>query len=1676
MRLRAVPTVGALFLFAFTGVAVAQPDPITAPEESGRAQEVPHAVVAPAAAAPAAPSAGSDDKPTPQLTIVETGRWTVELAAQPNLSRPSAIDDRDARIAAVRRTLIRTANRSQAAVVAALEAAGAPFEAFWLRNQVVFSGDAELAEQVRGIPGVVAVRPERIYPLVQPVETAAAVAAAAGDPEWGVDKIGADEAWAFGVTGGGIVVGNVDTGVEFTHPALVNQYRGNNGDGSFTHDYNWWDPTGICGDEPCDNAGHGTHTMGTMVGGDGPGPFAPDIGVAPNARWIAAKGCEDFGCSESALLSAGEFILAPTDLTGANPRPDQAPHVVNNSWGGGPGDTFYQDIVNAWRAAGIVPVFSSGNPGPDCGAGGSPGDFNESFSVGATDIDDVIADFSGRGPSVFGKINPDVTAPGVDVVSSVPGDGYESFSGTSMAAPHVAGTIALMLSSAPDLIGQIDETLDILRTTAVDIVDQSCGGDADGDPNNVYGEGRINAEAAVLVSATGGTLTGTVTDVDSGDPIQGAEITAVSDTFTSTGITDSTGTFTMLVPEGTYTVMANAFGYETAAVPGVVIVQDETTTVDFALEALPRFTVSGVVTAAENGRPLANVTVRAVGTPVEPAVTNRRGHYSLVLPVGTYTLEASQGGCLEVGTAEVEVTEDVVVDFALGRKLDHFGHGCKPIPFNWGNAPDQTALFGDDVYGRLLLPEAVSFYGVEYEELFIGSNGHVGYLDPFFSSPLNTAIPDPETPNAAVYGLWQDLVVDGPATVNYGFKRSGGVWSATIEYRDVYPYAGTGAADFQIKVFDNDATEIHWGDGVDDDLDGGARATIGIENAEGDDALQYGFREPVASSGTAIRFEVMADATITGVVTNANDGLPVEGASVVASPGGQNDVTDADGRFTLKVISGSYEVTASAENYVTATESVTVETGETAEVNFSLAAAQMEVSPASIEATVDPGETATTPLTVANTGTATLNWEIKERDISATPPDLPPAPTANGRPIVRPLEWEPFALPDGAKATQVPGPTFEGPLDEIIDDPDDDAIDSPEITSVLGGSDSVEMSLQLDFAEPPGELGGYVFLDVDQDPTTGLPADALFGLPTQDVGMEVFADVFEALDGTVLLVDALSFELIAEVPAEVDGSSVRFDVPLELLGDDDGALNVAMALGNFFEPTDWAPDVGHGTIEPFRDAPWMAVDPVAGSAEPGESDEVTVTLGGEGVAPGTYEGELVVLGNDPRTPQVRIPVTLVVTLPENFGSLSGTVTDSLSGEPVAGATLNLGSDPPSSATSADDGSYLLFGPEGTYDLEVSADGYLTGTVDATIAAGVETTLDVVLDPAVPVAVLEGGPIEFTLAPGETDAADATLSNAGFVDLEFEVAEIERAVEVGAQPSRRPRGVTSRVAPAGHRSAAVEPAQVGGPILLFEDALPWDVDSLHQVLEANGIIFDVAGSDEFESIDLAAYQAVIVANDQPQDFYDAYNANVSRLEEYASTGGFVWVEAASLGFNGGAFGDGVLPGGGTIVEEVFEFENDVADPAHPTMVDVPNPFTGDAASHSAFEDLPADAHVITTGADSGLPTMVEFPVGAGRVLATGQTLEYAFEFGEDGGIVLENTVPYVASFLPFTDVPWLSVEPTAGVVGVGDAVPLTVTADATSLDPGTYGAAVAVLSNDPAHSRLLLDVTLEVTPG
>ena len=840
-----------------------------------------------------------DGKLLQQLEVTETARFIVEFRARPDLGKASSIEDFTARGQAVVDALQRTAKTSQAAALRAVTAAGGTAEAFWFRNVIVVEGDAALVETLSRLPGVKEIRPERIYPLVRPVERGVAVAVGAGDPEWGVAKIGADQAWQVGVLGGGVVVANVDTGVDYTHPALSVQYRGNNGDGTFSHDYNWWDPSGACGGVPCDNVEHGTHTMGTMVGGDGPGPFTPDIGVAPGARWIAAKGCEDFGCSEQSLLSSGQWILAPTDLNGENADPSMRPDIVNNSWGGGPGDAFYLETVQNWRAAGIIPVFSSGNPGPFCGEGGSPGDYLESFSVGATDIDDVIADFSGRGPSAFGKVNPDVTAPGVDVTSSVPGGGYAVFSGTSMAAPHVAGTLALMLSAAPNLIGDVDGATGSLAASAVDIIDLSCGGADSGDPNNVYGDGRIDALAAVQLVATGGTLTGTVTKAGATTAIGGAKISANNGERLFSSFTAPDGTFKLFLGGGEYVVTASSFGYETAVASGVLIEKDQTTVQNFALTALPTFKLTGFVRRAENKRAVPNATVAALGVPVAPVKTDRAGRYSLTMPLGTYTVEASQGGCLSRDTHTVELFSNQKQDFRVVQNIDDFGHGCAPIPFDWVDATKPTTVYGDDQTGRLPLPFPFRYYDQTYTDLFIASNGYLAFEDQFlgFSDFFNTAIPNRAEPNAAIYAAWQDLWVVGDARVEYDVVKEKKKDVLVVEYSNVPVIGSDAGANFEIKLRKDGSIDLVYGSGM-ENLLSGRNATAGIENSGGTDGLQLAFQEKVLLSNTAWRFSVVPTGHVAGVVTNANDGEGVAGATVTAEPGGRNTTT-AEDRFAL---------------------------------------------------------------------------------------------------------------------------------------------------------------------------------------------------------------------------------------------------------------------------------------------------------------------------------------------------------------------------------------------------------------------------------------------------------------------------------------------------------------------------------------------------------------------------------------------------------------------------------------------------------------------------------------------------------------------------------------------------------------------------------------------------------
>ena len=446
--------------------------------------------------------------------------YLLVLDEQAALDGVAVMEARDVRLRTIYDRLRATALHSQGPVRAELEAAGVPYRPFYIVNMLLVRGDRTLLTRLAGRPDVAYIvgnpRVRQALPVIRATESSAMPL---GSVPWGVQKVRAVEVWSLGYTGTGIVVAGADTGYWWSHPALIRQYRGYNGV-TATHDYHWHDAvhTGggtLCPEDspvPCDGfpSSHGTHTMGTMVGDDGAGQ---QVGVAPGARWIGCRNMDGNGYGTPARYAeCFEFFLAPYPIGGdpfTDGVPSLAPHVVNHSWSCTPAEgcsgaeitQTLQPAVEALRAAGIVVVASAGNAGAGgCSTVSEPiAIYEAAFTVGATDVADAIAGFSSRGPVTIdgsGRLKPDLSAPGVGITSSVQ-YGYASLSGTSMAGPHVAGTVALLWSAAPAYMGQVAATEHLIERSARLRLDTTCGGAPGGVPNNVYGWGVVDALAAV---------------------------------------------------------------------------------------------------------------------------------------------------------------------------------------------------------------------------------------------------------------------------------------------------------------------------------------------------------------------------------------------------------------------------------------------------------------------------------------------------------------------------------------------------------------------------------------------------------------------------------------------------------------------------------------------------------------------------------------------------------------------------------------------------------------------------------------------------------------------------------------------------------------------------------------------------------------------------------------------------------------------------------------------------------------------------------------------------------------------------------------------------------------------------------------------------------------------------
>ena len=626
-------------------------------------------VVAMLSALPTQADVGAADPPGDQVQLAKIDR---ELG--PDLKRATADGDRveavviladdpgtpsESPARRVATNLRSSARSSQSPVVDAIRDSGDQvLNTFWINNMILARLQPETLRELTAFDRVERIIPNFSVSTTSSPSPAAPTQQAEGESTWGIEKIGADDIHSeLGVTGTGVRVAVLDTGVDASHPDIAGKLATDDpADPAYPGGWMEFSETGEpIPSAPYDSEAHGTHVSGTVVGGNASGT---QIGVAPGAALMAGLVLPAGTGSFAQVVAGMQWALAPFDAEG---NPAGAPaDVVNMSLGAeGHFSEFIEPTRNMYLA-GIFPAFSIGNNcAPD--SSNTPGNVYEAFSVGATDSDDNVAPFScgevvhksdwvdppAEWPDTF--VAPDVSAPGVDVISALPGGSYGPNSGTSMATPHVAGTVALMLEAEPDI--SVDEAADALAGTSV--WDDRHGAER---PNARFGWGRIDAYAAVTEAALDSGVTGTVTDAGSGQPLAGAVVTRL-DTGRTTR-TDEAGRFEMRMPAGTYGLEVSQFGYEVRTVDGIVVAADGFTQVDAALTLLPRGVIRGKVTYGPTGSTVPGATVEVLDVPVElSATTTRDGTFTIRdVPEGDYQVAASAPGLPHSESADVRVS------------------------------------------------------------------------------------------------------------------------------------------------------------------------------------------------------------------------------------------------------------------------------------------------------------------------------------------------------------------------------------------------------------------------------------------------------------------------------------------------------------------------------------------------------------------------------------------------------------------------------------------------------------------------------------------------------------------------------------------------------------------------------------------------------------------------------------------------------------------------------------------------------------------------------------------------------------------------------------------------------------------------------------------------------------
>ncbi len=1617
------------------------------------------------------------------------------------------------------------AKSSQKNVRAYLDSNGISYQSFWIDNVIIVEeSDVTIFEGLKHFPEISIIRERRTEQLIEPASKSPTSLDQLFSIEPNIAHVQAPESWALGINGLGSVVSSIDTGVRYTHQALVGKYRGNLGGGAFNHNYNWWDPYGDHPTAPADDHGHGSHTMGTMVGDDG---GSNQIGMAPGAQWLACRGCNTNSCTDAALLECAQFIAAPWDLNQANPDPDLRPNAVNNSWGdcGQSYDPWFRGVVDSWRAAGIYPVFSNGNSTncgytspPACGTVGNPARYGNVTGVGATgQSNGAYATFSNRGPTDnvdvenggdYPTIKPQVAAPGSNIRSSVntSDTAYEGgWSGTSMAAPHVTGLTALIFQAAPCLRGNFTATENIIQQSAAIAsgVPGACSGEGPGQvPNQSTGWGEIRALAAVqlALNACGptGTLDGIVTASGSGMPIAGVTVQAIGSEQTFQTSTDGFGHFSMNIPVGSYTVEFSTYGYMPVSVPGVLIEVNLTTTLNVALDLAPSYTVSGKVWDAAAGWGLyAKITID--GYPGEPIWTDpATGYYSILLVAGqNYTFHAfafSNGylpAVLDTGMLEGDLVLDIPVQadndncVAPGYVLDVTGvyetfESATFPPAGWTvtqNGGD-CAWVGNDP----------------------GSRGNLTGGSGMFAIADSDACGSGTTMNTTLTSPIMDVSTLANVNLSYNFDYNNLV---STESADLDVSADGGATWTNVhhwnvdmrgpNTFTQDVTAL---------VGGSTQAQLRFHYiAPGWD---WWWEVDNVFVGEKICHPIGGGGLVVGRVADANDNHALVGALVTSDTGAEaTAAATADAAmgnfYALFQPAGDHTLTATMQKYSPATATVSVPAGSAIRQDFALQTGHLTYTPASIEQTMAAGGSMTVQLTVQNIGGGVTTFSLAEVSKNAVPfgeqlpaseprTDLTASTSPNPVPVVA-GPWQPtgdvsLVLDDGSMEDSVGVNSSTAAFQFIwLNRFTPDPANFPfllETVSVFWPTGQVAATNAMQIV---------VYEDADGD---GNPQNATL-LYAEDVTVQSIGAWNDYILTTPVALDGPGDVLIGFIDRFVNSGVTSPNYPAALdEGDSAGRSWVGWWNADPPNPPSLPPDNTFATVDSLgipgnwmirgsgttggADVPWLSEAPTTVTLGPGETVTIDVTLDSTDVAPGVYFAEIKFVHDTPYAVP-NLPVKMTASIPPTMGKLAGTVSTNgyCDSEPaVLGnvpVTVNSAAfTEPLILTTAEDGSYYVWLDQSTSPLTVSVNAgpdYATGEATGVVLNGMQTTIqDFTLRYLQPCLTAAPSSILATIPLGTSTTKPLTLRNLGGGTANF--AFVNTATGYTA-PTSVPQGEPTNTVTLGDLTFSANPHPPTKSTDPYPDhALKVNAGST-TITQSNSQTITSGNSVSCNAGGLHTDNHYLRVFDLPAFGIDGDFAitNVSfGIEQSTPAGATQPVEVRLYTLSGDFIFANLTPIGSATAAVTSQSL---------TILNVP--VTGTAPAGSKL--------VVDIFTPNGQTAGHSFFVGSNGLGETGPSYLAAADCGISEPattasigfpemMIVMNVTGEVSGGMSGPAV-WLSEAPSEGTVASDSFQPVVVTFDANKVNkPGTYKASAMVNSNDPQNQAIDVLTTMVVT--